>query len=160
MEEDVRQKLIEAGRILKQAVSEAAEKIAPGVKILDVAEFVESRIVELGAKPAFPANISINSDAAHFTPKRNDDRVFREGDVVKLDVGAHIDGYIADMAITVDLGDNTELVKASREALEAAIEVAGAGVSVSEIGKAIEEARNPEGGRGEIQNSTLRKEVA
>jgi len=83
MDEDVRQKLIEAGRILKQAVSEAAEKIAPGVKILDVAEFVESRIVELGAKPAFPANISINSDAAHFTPKRNDDRVFEGGGCCK-----------------------------------------------------------------------------
>ncbi|WP_456329046.1 type II methionyl aminopeptidase [Archaeoglobus sp.] len=140
MDEEVRKKLIEAGRILKQAAYEAAEKIAPGVKILGVAEFVENRIVELGAKPAFPANISINSDAAHFTPKRNDDRVFKEGDVVKLDVGAHIDGYIADMAVTVDLGDNTELVKASKEALDAAIEIARAGVSVSEIGKAIEEA--------------------
>ncbi|WP_202318840.1 type II methionyl aminopeptidase [Archaeoglobus neptunius] len=140
MDEEVREKLLEAGKILKQAVSEASEKIAPGVRILEVAEFVENRIIELGAKPAFPANISINSDAAHFTPKKNDNRVFNDGDVVKLDVGAHIDGYIADMAVTVDLGDNRELVAASRDALDAAIEVVEAGVSVSKIGKAIEDA--------------------
>ncbi len=140
MDEDVREKLLKAGEILRKAVSEAAEKIAPGVKLIEVAEFVENRIVELGAKPAFPCNISINSDAAHFTPKKDDDRVFKEGDVVKLDVGAHIDGYIADMAVTVDLGDNSELVKAAKDALYAAIDVVKAGVSISEIGKAIEEA--------------------
>lgn len=140
MDDEVREKLLRAGEILKTAVNEAAEKIAPGVKLLEVAEFVESRIKELGAMPAFPCNISINSDAAHFTPKKNDERVFNEGDVVKLDVGAHIDGYIADMAITVDLGNNRELVKASKSALYAAIDVVRAGVSISEIGKAIETA--------------------
>lgn len=138
MDEEVRQKLVDAGRILKRAVSDAVEKIKPGVKILEVAEFVERRIVELGAKPAFPANISINSDAAHFTPRRGDERVFSKGDIVKLDVGAHIDGYIADMAVTIDLGDNRELVIASKEALEAAIDVVKSGVSVSEIGMVIE----------------------
>lgn len=133
------EKLLNAGKILRKAVSEAVEKIAPGVKLLEIAEFLENRIIEMGAQPAFPCNISINSDAAHFTPKKNDDRVFKKGDVVKLDVGAHIDGYIADMAVTVDLGDNSELVKAAKEALYAAIDVVRAGVSVSEIGKTIED---------------------
>lgn len=140
MDDEIREKLLKAGEILKAAVNEAAEKIAPGVKLLEVAEFVENRIKELGAMPAFPCNISINSDAAHFTPKKNDERVFNEGDVVKLDVGAHVDGYIADMAITVDLGNNRELVKASKDALYAAIDVVKAGVSISEIGKAVEDA--------------------
>lgn len=133
------EKLLNAGKILRKAVSEAVEKIAPGVKLLEIAEFLENRIIEMGAQPAFPCNISINSDAAHFTPKKNDDRVFKKGDVVKLDVGAHIDGYIADMAVTVDLGDNSELVKAAKEALYAAMDVVRAGVSVSEIGKTIED---------------------
>lgn len=133
------EKTIKAGEILKKVVEEAIEKIKPETKLLEVAEFVENRIIELGAKPAFPCNISINSDAAHFTPKRDDTRVFNEGDIVKLDVGAHIDGYIADMAVTVDLGDNSELIKASKEALKAGIEIIRAGVNTSEIGKVIEE---------------------
>ncbi len=139
MDNETLEKLIKAGEILKTATKEAAEKIAPGVKILEVAEFVERRIVELGAKPAFPANISINSDAAHFTPKRGDERTFKKGDVVKLDVGAHIDGYIADMAVTVDLGNNRELVRAAKDALHAAMDIVKAGVSISDLGRAIED---------------------
>ena len=131
------EKYIEAGKILKQVKEEAIKLIKPGVKLLEVAEFVENRIRELGAEPAFPCNISINSDAAHFTPKANDERVFKEGDVVKLDIGAHVDGYIADTAVTIDLGDHEDLVKAAEEALKNAIEVIHAGVNTAEISEAI-----------------------
>ena len=131
------EKYVEAGKILRTVKEEAIKLIKPGVKLLEVAEFVENRIRELGAEPAFPCNISINSDAAHFTPKANDERVFKEGDVVKLDIGAHIDGYIADTAVTVDLGDHEDLVKASEEALKNAIEVVRAGVNTAEISEAI-----------------------
>ncbi len=138
MNEEAVEKTLKAGEILKIVVNEVKEKIKPGAKMLEIAEFVESRIVELGAKPAFPCNISVNSDAAHFTPKRGDERELKKGDVVKLDVGAHIDGYIADMAITVDLGDNSDLVKAAKEALYAAIDVTKAGISTAKIGEVIE----------------------
>ncbi|RLI78580.1 type II methionyl aminopeptidase [Archaeoglobales archaeon] len=133
-------KTIKAGEILRQVREEAVKLIKPDVKILEVAEFVENRIRELGAEPAFPCNLSINSDAAHFTPKKNDDRVFKEGDLVKLDIGSHIDGYIADTAVTVDLGDNEDLVKAAEAALKAGIEAVYAGVDTAEIGEAIENA--------------------
>ena len=131
------EKYIEAGKILRQVKEEAVKLIKPGVKLLEVAEFVENRIKELGAEPAFPCNISINSDAAHFTPKANDEREFKEEDVVKLDIGAHVDGYIADTAVTVDLGDNEDLVKAAEEALKNAIEVIHAGVNTAEVSEAI-----------------------
>ncbi len=131
------EKYIEAGKILRQVREEAVKLIKPGVKLLEVAEFVENRIKELGAEPAFPCNISINSDAAHFTPKANDEREFKEGDVVKLDIGAHVDGYIADTAVTVDLGDNEDLVKAAEEALKNAIDVIHAGVNTAEVSEAI-----------------------
>ncbi len=131
------EKYIEAGKILRQVKEEAVKLIKPGVKLLEVAEFVENRIKELGAEPAFPCNISINSDAAHFTPKANDEREFKEGDVVKLDIGAHVDGYIADTAVTVDLGDNEDLVKAAEEALKNAIDVIHAGVNTAEVSEAI-----------------------
>ncbi len=133
------EKYLEAGKIAKQVREEAIKLIKPGVKLLDVAEFVESRIRELGGEPAFPCNISVNSDAAHFTPKANDERVFKEGDIVKLDIGVHVDGYIADTAVTVDLGDHEDLVKAAEEALRKAIEVVHAGVNTAEISNAIYE---------------------
>jgi len=134
------EKTIKAGEILKKVKEEAVKLIKPNAKILDVAEFVENRIRELGAEPAFPCNLSINSDAAHFTPKRNDSRTFKEGDLVKLDIGSHIDGYIADTAITIDLGDNEDLVEAANAALRAGIEVIHAGIDTAEIGRAIENA--------------------
>jgi len=133
------EKTIKAGEILKKVVKEAEEKVVVGSKILDVAEFIENRIVELGARPAFPCNISINSDAAHSTPVRGDERVFRKGDLVKIDIGAHIDGYIADMAISIDLGDHGDLIRAAREAVFNAIDVVKAGVDTAKIGKVIEE---------------------
>jgi methionyl aminopeptidase len=112
--------------------------IKPGVKLIDIAEFVENKIRELGGEPAFPCNISLNSDAAHFTPKRGDKRVLNDGDVVKLDIGAHIDGIIADTAITFDLGDHRDMVIAVEKALESAIGEVYAGADTSDIGKAIE----------------------
>ncbi|MFO7967302.1 MAG: type II methionyl aminopeptidase [Archaeoglobaceae archaeon] len=133
------EKTIEAGKILAQVREETKEKVKPGVKLLEVAEFVEGRTVELGAQPAFPCNISINSDAAHFTPKKADSRVFEEGNVVKIDMGSHIDGYIADTATTIDLGDHEQLVKASQEGLNRAIENVYAGADTANIGAAIEE---------------------
>ncbi len=139
MNEEAIEKTLRAGEILKKVAEEVQEKVKPGIKLLEVAEFVENRIVELGAQPAFPCNISINADAAHFTPKKNDTREFKEGDVVKIDIGAHIDGYIADMAITVDLGNHSDLVNAAKDALFAAIDVVKAGVSTSKLGAAIEE---------------------
>jgi len=132
------EKTEKAGEILKKTKEEAIKLIKPGVKLIEVAEFVEKKIVELGALPAFPCNISINSDAAHFTPKKDDERVFHDGDIVKLDVGAHIDGYIADTAITVDLGDHSELVEASEEALSSALKAIHAGIDTAELGKIIE----------------------
>uniref|UniRef100_A0A7J2TIT7 Methionine aminopeptidase n=1 Tax=Archaeoglobus fulgidus TaxID=2234 RepID=A0A7J2TIT7_ARCFL len=133
------EKTIKAGEILKKVLKEAEEKVAVGVKILEVAEFIEKRIIEFGAKPAFPCNISINSDAAHSTPAKGDERVFRKGDLVKIDAGAHIDGHIADMAISIDLGDHGDLIKAAKEAVFNALEVVKAGVDTAKIGRIIEE---------------------
>ncbi len=133
------EKYKQAGKIAKEALEYGASLIKPGVKAIDVTKKVEEKILSLGGKFAFPVNISINEIAAHYTPKENDELTFKEGDVVKLDIGAHIDGYIADTAITVDLGDHKDLVKASEEALKAAIETIKPGIEVWEIGKVVEE---------------------
>jgi len=133
------EKTIKAGKILSKIREEVVERVKPEVKLLEVADFVENRIKELGGEPAFPCNISINSDAAHFTPKKGDNRVFKEGDLVKIDIGSHIDGYIADTALTIDLGDNRELVTASKNALERAIRNVHAGIDTAFLGSIIEE---------------------
>lgn len=136
--EDILTNYLTAGEILATVREEAKEKIKQGVRLLDVAEFVEQRTVELGGGPAFPCNISRNDEAAHATPRAGDEEVFGE-DMVKLDLGVHVNGYIADAAVTVDLSGNPDLVKASEEALDAAIDTIRAGVNTAEIGAVIED---------------------
>ncbi len=128
----------EAGEILRQVREETADRVEVGVSHLEVAEYAEDRIRELGGKPAFPVNISVDEEAAHATPAIDDDTVFGE-EMINLDIGVHVDGWLADTAITVDLSGNPELAEASEQALEAALEVVEPGVETGEIGAEIEE---------------------
>lgn len=134
---DVMEKYREAGRILKEVRDAAAPRVKKGEKLLDVAEAIEADIRAKGGLPAFPVNISLDDEAAHDTPAPDDKRLF-EDNIVKLDIGVHIDGYIADTAVTVDLSGNPDLVKASVKALEEAIKIVKAGVNTAEIGEIIE----------------------
>jgi len=127
----------EAGEILVETMTEARAMIEPGVRQLEVAEYAEDAIREAGGGLAFPVNISINEEASHATPARNDDTEFGE-EMICLDIGVHVDGYIADAAVTVDFTDNTELVEASEQALEAAVDAVGPGVEVGAVGAEIE----------------------
>ncbi len=128
----------EAGEILAQVREETVERIEPGVSHLEVATYAEDRIRELGGEVAFPLNISIDEVAAHDTPSADDERVFGE-EMINIDLGVHIDGWLADTAITVDFTGNDDLVEASEAALEAAIDTIGPGVHTGEVGAAIEE---------------------
>lgn len=134
-------KYVRAGEILSGVRSAVVDRVKVGASLLEVAEFVENFIMERGGQPAFPCNISRNDEAAHATPSSNDKSVFGE-DMAKLDIGVHVDGYIADTAVTVDLGDNPELVEASEVALKNAIQLIRAGVSTADIGAVIEESIN------------------
>ncbi len=128
----------EAGEILATVRAEAVERVEVGASHLEVAEHVEERIRELGGQPAFPVNVSIDEEAAHATPTADDDATFGE-EMVNIDIGVAVDGWLADSAITVDLSGHSELVEASAEALEAAIDLVEPGVQTGEIGAAIEE---------------------
>ncbi|WP_227374525.1 type II methionyl aminopeptidase [Haladaptatus halobius] len=127
----------EAGEILAQVREETADRVDVGVSHLEIAEYAEDRIRELGGKPAFPVNISIDEEAAHATPSIDDDSTFGE-EMVNLDIGVQIDGWLADTAITVDLSGHDDLAEASAEALDAALEVVGPGVETGDIGAEIE----------------------
>jgi methionyl aminopeptidase len=128
----------EAGEILAQVRGEVTDRVEVGASHLAVAEYAEDRIRELGGEPAFPVNISIDEEAAHATPSADDESTFGE-EMINLDIGVHVDGWLADSAITVDLSGNQDLVDASAEALDAALDVVKAGVETGEIGAAVEE---------------------
>jgi methionyl aminopeptidase len=130
-----------AGKIAAESRKYGLDLIKPGVPLLDVANRIESFIIEKGAGLAFPVNISINEVAAHFSPRHDTAQVFRKGNVVKLDIGAHIDGYIADTAVTIEVGTNVyfDMIKSSQDALNNALSILKAGIDLSEIGKIVED---------------------
>jgi methionyl aminopeptidase len=138
MNEEIHSYYIEAGKIAARVRNEAVCKIKEDVSLLEVAEHAENRIKELGGNIAFPCNISINEIASHYTPE-DDLRCFRKGDVVKIDTGVHIEGYIADTASTVEVGtgNHRRLINSCEEALENAIAAIKDGTETKAIGKII-----------------------
>ncbi len=140
MNDEAVEDLRKAGAVAREARILGAGMVAEGVALLDVAEEVESFIIRKGARPAFPVNISINDIAAHYSPRSDDTLKFTNGDLVKVDVGAHVNGYIGDTAQTVEVGTKNwgDLIESSSKALNMAIESVHDGVPVCTLGAAIE----------------------
>ena len=130
----------EAGKLAHEALHFGKELIIENKSMLNVTEKIEKYVFDSGGKLAFPTNLAINNVGAHWTPSSKTNENFKEGDVVKLDVGVHIDGYIGDNALTIEIGTNkyNKMIETSREALNAAIEVAGPGINVGMIGYAVQ----------------------
>ncbi len=129
---------IKAGKIAKQAVAYAKTLIKKDTPLLEIADKVEAKIIELGGKPAFPVNLSINEIAAHYTPSYND--TTKASGLLKTDIGVHIDGCIADTAFSTDLDgseENKKLITAAEKALLEACKTIKPGIRVGEIGAAI-----------------------
>jgi methionyl aminopeptidase len=139
MDEEIFEKYRLAGKIAAEARNYGAGLLKSGVSFLEVAEKIESKITDAGAKIAFPVNISLNEIAAHFSPRHDEEILFKKGDVVKLDVGAHIDGYIADTALTVEVETHKydSMIKAAEAGLEVAIEMMKPDVNLSKLGQAV-----------------------
>ncbi len=140
MDEETLAKLKKAGKIAAQALEYGKLLIKKDASLLEVTKKIEKKILELGGQMAFPPQISLNDCAAHFCPDEDDETILTN-QVVSIDVGVHVDGFIGgDNAVTVDLsGENEDLVKASREALLNAIKIIKPGIKISEIGKVIQE---------------------
>jgi len=133
-----REKLVAAGEIAKKAVVYARGIAKKGILLRELADKIEHKVHELGGKCAFPVNLSINDIAAHATPAYNDDQVAHG--LLKVDLGVHIDGLVADTAFSVDLDNNElhkRLIDSAQGSLQEAVRIAKSGVGVTEIGKAI-----------------------
>ena len=130
-----------AGSIAAESLNFGKKLIKEGVLLNDVTKKIEEKIRQLGGEPAFPAQISLNNAAAHCYYNFNAKDKFKAGDIVKLDVGAHVNGFIGDNACTINLGKDKdlELIRASKDALREAVSLMRPGVQLREVGKAVEE---------------------
>lgn len=154
MEKDVMEKYLKAGKILKEAQEVARKELKPGVKLVDVAEKVEEFAVKQGGKAAFPLNLSLNEEAAHYTPSLNDERELGEGDVIKIDFGVQVEGYIADASFSLNFsGEWKEMINANEGALEKAFGILKEGLEIGEIGAVIEHVLK-DAGFNPVQNLT------
>ncbi|PIV68812.1 MAG: type II methionyl aminopeptidase [Candidatus Aenigmarchaeota archaeon CG_4_10_14_0_8_um_filter_37_24] len=140
MEKEILESYKKAGVIHKEAREFAVKEVKEGVKVLDLAERIEKMIKDKGGGIAFPVNISINDIAAHYTPDADDTLTFKQGDLVKVDIGVHVDGYIADAATTVSIGgQDQELIKAAEDAVDQFIKEIRPGKTVGEMSKLVED---------------------
>ena len=137
----------DAGHVARRALEAIRDEITAGSTWHSVIESAERFIRRNGGKPAFPVTIAVNEFAAHYTtdhsvtkPESWDgDMVFNNGDLVKLDIGVHINGHIGDNALTVEVGNkgiHTEQIRAAKEARDAAIEMLHPGTPWYKVGAA------------------------
>ncbi|MCW8965757.1 MAG: type II methionyl aminopeptidase, partial [Candidatus Pacearchaeota archaeon] len=135
-----KEKILQAGKIASLVRDYIKPQIKKGTPLLEIAEKIEDKIIELGGMPAFPTSLCTDNMTAHKTPTYNDEEIAHG--LIKVDFGVHIDGNIADTAFSLDLEDNDEnkkLISASEDALDNAIKTAKENIPVNIIGKAIEE---------------------
>jgi len=128
-----------SGRILRETREEIRGFVREDMPVIEVCEKAESLIKKKGGKPAFPCNVSINEIAAHYTSPPNDTKRVPEKAIVKVDIGAHVDGYVTDTAVTVCFDpEYGSLVETAEKALEKAVDSISAGMSTSKLGTIIE----------------------
>jgi len=139
MDKDALEKYRKAGKITAVARDFGAKMIKEGALAVDIADAVEKKISDLGGKPAFQTTVNVNDVAAHYAPVLNDKLAIRANDYVKLDVGAHVDGYIADTAVTVRPAGKDELVVCSEKMLETAIKMFVPGAVIEDVAAAVED---------------------
>lgn len=141
MEKAIVDKILRAGKIAQELRKYAREIIVKDKPLFEIATLIDAKITHLGAKPAFPVNLSINEVAAHYTPSVGDS--FLAHGLIKVDIGISVDGYIADTAFTLDLDNldvNKKLIEASEAAVSASVKEFAVGKRLTEIGGKISEA--------------------
>jgi methionyl aminopeptidase len=154
MENEAMEKYLLAGRIAAGVREQSRSIVRIGKSYSDIVNEIEALIRKEGGDPAFPVNISVNDVAAHFTPTIGSTDVIGEKDLVKMDIGVHVDGYVADTAVTVNFNPQyDDMVKAAEAALAAAVRIVTPGVLISDISTAIEETIN-EAGYKPVSNLT------
>ena len=130
---------LKAGKIAGEVRENVRKKNWIGNTLAEICEYVESEIIKRGAKCAFPVNTSVNEVAAHYTAEPNDSKTVSDTDLVKIDLGAQINGYIADTAVTVNYDPQYDsLVQTAEDALQSAMSMIKVGVKSKDVGRKIQ----------------------
>jgi methionyl aminopeptidase len=130
---------LKAGKIAGEVRENVRKKNWVGSTLAEICEYVESEIIKRGAKCAFPVNTSLNEVAAHYTAEPNDPKTVSDTDLIKIDLGAQINGYIADTAVTVNYDtQHDSLVQAAENALQSAMSMIKVGVKSKDVGRKIQ----------------------
>ncbi len=128
-----------AGRVAGEVREMARRTDWVGKTAYELCERIESEIRKRGVECAFPVNVSINEVAAHYTAEPGDALTVQDTDLVKIDLGAHANGYIADTAVTVCYNEEYDsMVETAERALAKAISVMKTGTKARDIGRTIE----------------------
>ncbi len=142
------EKLRRVNQLVARILGELRQVVVPGISTSDIDELAERRVREAGAEPAFkgyhgyPATVcaSVNEQVVHGIPSS---RPLERGDIVSIDMGAKLDGFFGDCAVTVPVGEITaqasELLRVTEEALFRGIDRVRPGARVSDIGAAVQE---------------------
>ena len=129
-----------AGKIAKLTLDQIKSYIKPGISIGALHDTLIKLIQKRGADLAFPPNISLDHCAAHDTANIEEARVIPKRAIIKIDIGANVNGMLSDTAKTFSTdGKNIRLIKASQEALNKAIEILKPGIRVSDIGLVVQD---------------------
>jgi len=130
---------VKAGKIAGEVRENVRQKDWIGSTLAEICEYVESEIIKGGAKCAFPVNTSLNEVAAHYTAEPNDPKTVSDSDLIKIDLGAQINGYIADTAVTVNYDPQYDsLVQTAENALQSAMSMIKVGVKSKDVGRKIQ----------------------
>lgn len=129
-----------AGKIAGEIREAVRKQSLLGMSLMEICNLVEGMSRQKGAEPAFPCCVSMNSTAAHYSALVDNEDVLKEGDIIKIDMGSHLNGYLVDTAITLSYNPEYDaMVQATETALNAAIKAAREDVPVGYIGKVIED---------------------
>jgi methionyl aminopeptidase len=127
-----------SGKITSEVKSVVKSAVKPGVAYLEICDLVKREVESRGGRLAFPTGIGVNEVTAHYAPPNGVDSVFREGDLVKVDFGVHIDGYVTDTSVSVTYNpDYNLLLEATERSLDAAMAAARKDQRTGEIGREI-----------------------
>jgi len=127
-----------SGRIVREVKPIVQSAVRPGVSYLDVCDIVRKEVESRGGRLAFPTGIGVNDVTAHYAPQEGDESVFGESDLVKVDFGVHVEGYVTDTSVSVTLNpDFNLLLEATQRALDVAIATARREPRTGEIGREI-----------------------
>jgi len=141
------QDYIDAGKIASEVRENTRRKNHVGSTLEEICNSIEKEIASKGGKCAFPVNVSLNEIAAHYTAEPNDKIIVKDTDLLKIDLGVQINGYIADTAVTVCYDPKYDyLVLAAESALREAMSIIRVGTKSSDVGKAIENTAKQMGG--------------